>query len=60
MVPIVEGAGGCITDWEGNLLTWDGVETGGKENWANEILASATPELHEAVLEAIQWKNKLN
>ena len=38
-VPIIEGAGGIITDWQGGPL---GLASGGK------VLAAASPELHEA------------
>ena len=38
VVPIVEGAGGVITDWQGRALDMTGGES---------VLASATPALHE-------------
>ncbi|MCK5275907.1 MAG: histidinol phosphate phosphatase, partial [Alphaproteobacteria bacterium] len=38
-VPIIEGAGGVITDWQGKPL---GLESGGK------VVAAASPGLHEA------------
>ena len=38
-VPVIEGAGGVITDWQGGPL---GLESGGK------VVAAASPELHEA------------
>jgi inositol-phosphate phosphatase/L-galactose 1-phosphate phosphatase/histidinol-phosphatase len=41
LVPVVEGAGGCITDWQGNALS---IHSDGR------VLASATPKLHEAAL----------
>ncbi len=43
-VPVVEGAGGVISDWRGAPL---GLETDGR------TLAAATPELHEKVLELL-------
>lgn len=39
LIPVVRGAGGVITDWDGN----DPVN-------ANSIVAAATPELHAAVI----------
>ena len=44
LIPIVEGAGGVITDWTGAplSLTSDG-----------RVLAAASPELHRAALEAL-------
>ena len=44
LVPVVEGAGGRITDWQGNALT---IESEG------EIVATSGPRLHESVLEVL-------
>ena len=41
LVPIVQGAGGCITDWSGNALS---LRSDGR------VLASATPKLHAEAL----------
>ncbi|MEM8840309.1 MAG: inositol monophosphatase family protein [Pseudomonadota bacterium] len=41
LIPVIEGAGGVISDWEGKGL--DGTSEGA-------IVASATPALHDAVL----------
>jgi inositol-phosphate phosphatase/L-galactose 1-phosphate phosphatase/histidinol-phosphatase len=41
LVPIVEGAGGKVTDWDGRPLTVDSGET---------FLAGANPEIHAAAL----------
>ncbi len=45
LVPVVEGAGGVITDWQGATLTT--ASTG-------QVLASANPALHENILAAIR------
>jgi fructose-1,6-bisphosphatase/inositol monophosphatase family enzyme len=45
VVPVIEGAGGCITDWDGKTL---GLESGGR------ILVTSTPELHRKALNALQ------
>ena len=42
MIPIVEGAGGVVTDWAGNHAYAGG-----------QVLASATLQLHEQVLELL-------
>lgn len=55
-VPIIEGAGGVITDWCGNRLIWDGVALDGAEIWAEETLACANSDLHKAALKQIGWK----
>ena len=44
LVPVVEAAGGRITDWRGDALT---IESEG------EIVASSGPRLHESVLEVL-------
>ena len=44
LVPVVEAAGGRITDWQGNALT---IESEG------EIVASSGPRLHERALEVL-------
>ena len=45
VVPVVEGAGGCITDWGGAPL---GLDSDGR------ILVTATPALHREALNVIQ------
>jgi histidinol phosphatase-like enzyme (inositol monophosphatase family) len=42
LIPIIEGAGGCITDWEGAPLRLDATSL--------EVLATATPHLCEATI----------
>lgn len=44
LVPVIEGAGGCITDWQGNALS---IHSDGR------VLASATRKLHEAALDLL-------
>ena len=44
LVPVVEAAGGCITDWQGNALT---IESKG------EIVATSGPRLHDSALEVL-------
>jgi inositol-phosphate phosphatase / L-galactose 1-phosphate phosphatase / histidinol-phosphatase len=41
-VPIVNGAGGLMTDWNGNPLT---------PSSDGRVIAAATPALHRALLE---------
>jgi histidinol phosphatase-like enzyme (inositol monophosphatase family) len=44
LVPIVEQAGGVISDWQGNALTLSS---------GSQVIASATPELHDAALASL-------
>ncbi|CDN94904.1 histidinol-phosphatase [Agrobacterium tumefaciens] len=46
LVPVVAGAGGCITDWKGNALS---IHSDGR------VLASATPRLHDEALSLLNW-----
>jgi len=45
IAPVVEGAGGIVTNWEGNPLTMDS---------GPQILAAATPALHGQALEILR------
>ncbi len=45
LVPVVEGAGGCISDWQGRQIDLD---TG------DQILATANPDLHQKALAALK------
>ena len=44
LIPVVEGAGGIITDWEGKELA---------DGWGGLVVAAATPELHQAALDLL-------
>lgn len=55
LVPVVNGAGGCITDWNGQPLTWDGVKAGKDSNWPSEVLAVGDRLLHPQALKALEW-----
>lgn len=44
VVPVVEGAGGIITDWQGAPL---GLDSDGR------VVAAASPEIHQAILETV-------
>lgn len=48
LVPVVEGAGGVITDWQGQPL---------KEGWNGLVVAAATKELHQAALTILSQYN---
>lgn len=45
LIPIVEGAGGVISDWQGNALTLHS---------SGQVLASATAQLHAEILQLIK------
>ena len=45
-VPIIEGAGGVITDWHGRPLRLD--------NWGSQVLAAGDPQRHQEALALVQ------
>lgn len=45
LVPIIQAAGGVITDW-----------SGGRADQADNVVIAATPELHAEVIEALSWR----
>lgn len=47
LAPVVENAGGCITDWQGNRLALD------MDNDTGTVLAAATPALHKQALSVL-------
>ena len=50
LAPVIEGAGGCISDWAGNTLT--------HKSGITNILASANPYLHEQALAFCRNRSK--
>ncbi|GJD10115.1 Bifunctional phosphatase IMPL2, chloroplastic [Galdieria sulphuraria] len=52
LVPIIENAGGCITDWNGNSLTIS--------SYSGCVLAARTNTLHQQALEALHMQDSLN
>lgn len=44
LIPVVEGAGGIITDWQGQPL---------EKDWDGLVVAAATKELHQAALDML-------
>lgn len=54
LVPIIQGAGGVVTDWSGAPLRWDDVSAGVKAA-AGEVLAAGDPTTHKQALELLQW-----
>jgi inositol-phosphate phosphatase / L-galactose 1-phosphate phosphatase / histidinol-phosphatase len=56
MVPIIEGAGGIITDWNDNPLRWHADEqTESITAWSGEVLAAGSRVLHAECLKALDF-----
>ena len=45
LIPVIQGAGGCLTQWDGQKITL--------ENYDGTALASASPLLHDKALKAL-------
>jgi len=58
LVPVVEGAGGTITDWRGEKLRWrPGAEgTGAAGGGGGEVLAAGDARTHAEALRLLGWK----
>eukprot|EP00210_Caulerpa_lentillifera_P004268 g4071.t1 len=54
MVPIVQGAGGVITDWSGEAFEWDGVALKGEPNYKTQVLAVGDQSLHQQIIELLK------
>lgn len=54
LVPVVEGAGGMITDWRGERLRWTG--TGGGGGGGGEVVAAGDARVHAEALALLGWK----
>lgn len=52
LVPIIKGAGGKVTDWEGKELVWrpDGAK------YPGEVCAAGDERAHRQALELLAWK----
>ncbi|XP_051224313.1 bifunctional phosphatase IMPL2, chloroplastic [Lolium perenne] len=53
LVPVIEGAGGSITDWEGNKLHWP--VTSESRPTSFNVVAAGDARVHGQALEALRW-----
>ncbi|GBG90151.1 hypothetical protein CBR_g50245 [Chara braunii] len=56
LVPVVKGAGGVITDWEGNEFQWSANRLPASEA-PGEVLAAGSPTIHAQALEVLAWRS---
>lgn len=58
LVPVVQGAGGVITDWRGAPLHWLPTDQGlqGAGSYPGEVIAAGDPRTHEQGLELLGWR----
>ncbi|KAI3446145.1 hypothetical protein Pfo_002810 [Paulownia fortunei] len=53
LIPVIEGAGGVITDWKGHQLYW---EASSKAHAASfNVVAAGDKEVHQEALDTLQW-----
>eukprot|EP00252_Welwitschia_mirabilis_P014412 TRINITY_DN31669_c0_g1_i1.p1 TRINITY_DN31669_c0_g1~~TRINITY_DN31669_c0_g1_i1.p1 ORF type:complete len:338 (-),score=35.86 TRINITY_DN31669_c0_g1_i1:307-1320(-) len=53
LIPIVEGAGGIITDWKGQHLRWNPINQGHLSNY--NVIAAGDALVHREALSSLQW-----
>lgn len=56
LVPIIQGAGGLVTDWRGQVPRWSAAEAAGGVAPAGEIIAAGDARCHRQALELLAWK----
>ncbi|KAF6144193.1 hypothetical protein GIB67_004866 [Kingdonia uniflora] len=54
LLPVIEGAGGGITDWKGNELHWEA----SSDSYATSfnVVAAGDKQLHQQALDLLQWQ----
>ncbi|KAK1298123.1 hypothetical protein QJS10_CPB14g00058 [Acorus calamus] len=53
LIPVIEGAGGLITDWKGRDLCWEASSESGAPSF--NVVAAGDAEVHKQVLDLLQW-----
>eukprot|EP00884_Botryococcus_braunii_P011117 jgi/Botrbrau1/20005/Bobra.200_1s0012.1 len=59
LVPIIQGQGGLITDWQGKELRWPEPSRGGQyelKDLPGEVVAAGDAEVHAEVLRELGWR----
>ncbi|KAF7126690.1 hypothetical protein RHSIM_Rhsim11G0180400 [Rhododendron simsii] len=54
LIPVIEGAGGVITDWGGHQLQWEASIDSHPKSF--NVLAAGGKELHQQALESLEWQ----
>ncbi|KAH7658830.1 inositol-phosphate phosphatase / L-galactose 1-phosphate phosphatase / histidinol-phosphatase protein [Dioscorea alata] len=53
LIPVIEGAGGRITNWNGTKLNWEASPDSQVKSF--NVAAAGDPKLHQLALDALQW-----
>uniref|UniRef100_A0A2N9J081 Histidinol-phosphatase n=1 Tax=Fagus sylvatica TaxID=28930 RepID=A0A2N9J081_FAGSY len=54
LIPVIEGAGGVITDWKGNQLHWEASPDSSTPSF--NVVAAADKQIHQQALDSLQWQ----
>ncbi|OVA06204.1 Inositol monophosphatase [Macleaya cordata] len=54
LIPVIEGAGGVITDWKGEQLFWEASSDSRAPSF--NVLAAGDKQLHQQSLDFLQWQ----
>ncbi|RXH99613.1 hypothetical protein DVH24_021415 [Malus domestica] len=54
LIPVIEGAGGVITDWKGHRLSWDASPNSKATSY--NVVAAGDKQIHQQALDSLQWQ----
>ncbi|KAA8536077.1 hypothetical protein F0562_028555 [Nyssa sinensis] len=54
LIPVIEGAGGVITDWKGHPLHWEASSDSRATSF--NVVAAGDKQLHQQALDSLQWQ----
>ncbi|KAM1760127.1 hypothetical protein ACFX11_003036 [Malus domestica] len=54
LIPVIEGAGGVITDWKGHRLYWDASPNSKATSF--DVVAAGDKQIHQQALDSLQWQ----
>lgn len=54
LIPVIEGAGGVITDWKGHQLYWEASPNSHVKSF--NVVAAGDKQIHQQALDSLQWQ----
>ncbi|KAL1309007.1 hypothetical protein HN51_051663 [Arachis hypogaea] len=54
LIPVIEGAGGVITDWKGQKLHWEASPLSTATSF--NVVAAGDKHIHQQTIDSLQWK----
>lgn len=55
LIPIIQGAGGVVTDWEGKELVWPVKDASQAKEFTGEVLAAGDAACHGQAVKVLNW-----